>query len=93
MNLAVHAHADIALLAGVLEHLNVLALFAADDRREQLHARFFLERHQPVNDLVDGLLMNLLAAFRAVRRADARPQQAHIVVDLSDSADRRTRVL
>ena len=93
MNLAVHAHADIALLAGVLEHLNVLALFAADDRREQLHARFFLERHQPVNDLVDGLLVNLLAAFRAVRRADARPQQAHIVVDLSDRADRRTRVL
>ena len=93
MNLAVHAHADIALLAGVLEHLNVLALFAADDRREQLHARFFLERHQPVNDLVDGLLVDLLAAFRAVRRADARPQQAHIVVDLGDSADRRTRVL
>ena len=87
MNLAVHAHADIALLAGVLEHLNVLALFAADARREQLHARFFLERHQPVDDLVDGLLVNLLAAFRTVRRADARPQQAHIVVDLGDRAD------
>ena len=87
VNLAVHAHADIALLAGVFEHLNVLALFAADDRREQLHTRFFLERHQPVNDLVDGLLVDLLAAFRAVRRTDARPQQAHIVVDLSDRAD------
>ena len=87
MNLAVHAHADIALLAGVLEHLNVLALFAADDRREQLHARFFLECHQTVDDLVDGLLVDLLAAFRAVRRADARPQQAHIVVDLGDRAD------
>ena len=93
MNLAVHAHADIALLAGVLEHLNVLALFAADDRREQLHARFFLERHQPVDDLVDGLLVDLLAAFRAVRRADARPQQTHVVVNLGDSADRRARVL
>ena len=87
MNLAVHAHADIALLAGVLEYLNVLALFAADDRREDLDARFFLQRHQPVDDLVDGLLVDLLAAFRAVRRADARPQQAHIVVDLSDRAD------
>ena len=87
MNLAVHAHADIALLAGVLEHLNVLTLLASDDRREQLHARFFLERHQPVDDLVDGLLVDLLAAFRAVRRTDARPQQAHIVVNLGDRAD------
>ena len=93
VNLAVHAHADIALLAGVLEHLNMLALLAADDRRKQLHARLFFKRHQPVNDLVDGLLVDLLAAFRAVRRTDARPQQAHVVVDLGDRADRRTRVL
>ena len=93
VNLTVHAHADIALLAGVLEHLNVLTLFAADDRRKQLHARFFLERHQPVDDLVDGLLVDLLAAFRTVRRTDARPQQAHVVVDLGDRADRRARVL
>ena len=88
VDLAVHAHADIALLAGVLEHLNVLALLAADDRRKQLHARLFFKRHQPINDLVDGLLVNLLAAFRAVRRADACPQQTHVVVDLGDSADR-----
>ena len=93
VNLAVHAHADIALLAGVLKHLVVLALLAADDRREQLHARLFFKRHQPVDDLVDGLLVNLLTAFRAVRRADARPQQAHIVINLRHRADRRTRVL
>ena len=88
MDFAVYAHADIALLAGILKHLNVLALLAADDRRKQLHARLFFKRHQPVNDLVDGLLVNLLAAFRTVRRTDARPQQTHVVVDLSDSADR-----
>ena len=93
MDFAVYAHADIALLAGILKHLNVLALLAADDRRKQLHARLFFKRHQPVNDLVDGLLVNLLAAFRTVRRTDARPQQAHVVVDLGDRADRRTRVL
>ena len=93
MDFAVYTHADIALLAGILKHLNVLALLAADDRRKQLHARLFFKRHQPVNDLVDGLLVDLLAAFRTVRRADARPQQAHIVVDLGDRADRRTRVL
>ena len=71
----------------------MLALLAADDRRKQLHARLFFKRHQPVNDLVDGLLVNLLAAFRTVRRTDARPQQAHVVVDFGDRADRRTRVL
>ena len=70
---AIHPHADIALPTGVLEHLDMLALFAADDRRKNLHARFFFQRHQPVDDLVDRLLMNLLAALRAVRRADARP--------------------
>ena len=92
-HLAVHTHADIALLARVLEHLGVLALFAADDRRENLHARLFLQRHQPVDNLVDGLLMDLLAALGAVRRADVRPEQAQVVIDLGDRADRRTRVL
>ena len=43
MDFAVYAHADIALLAGILKHLNVLALLAADDRRKQLHARLFLQ--------------------------------------------------
>ena len=93
MYLAVHAHADIALPAGILEYPAVLALLAADDRREQLHARLFRQRHQPVDDLVDGLLMDLFSAFRAVRRADARPEQTHIVVDLRDRADGRARVL
>ena len=92
-HLAVHAHADIALFARVLEHLDVLALFAADDRREDLHARLFLERHQPVDDLVDRLLVDLLAALGAVRRADVRPEQAQVVIDLGDRADRRARVL
>ena len=93
MYLAVHAHTDIALPAGILEYPAVLALLAADDRREQLHARLFRQRHQPVDDLVDGLLMDLFSAFRAVRRADARPEQTHIVVDLRDRADGRARVL
>ena len=93
MYLAVHAHADIALPAGILEYPAVLALLAADDRRKQLHARLFRQRHQPVDDLVDGLLMDLFSAFRAVRRADARPEQTHIVVDLRDRADGRARVL
>ena len=45
-----------------------------------------------VDDLVGGLAGDRLAADVAVRVADARPQQAQVVVDLGDGADRRPRV-
>ena len=90
---AVHPHTDVTLPPRVLKHLHMLALFAADDRREDLHARFFLQSHQPVDNLVDCLLVDFLAALGAVRRADARPQQTHVIVNLGDRADRRARVL
>ena len=49
---AVDADAREALLADLLEELRVLALAAADDRREQLDARAFGQLH----DLIDDLL-------------------------------------
>ena len=87
-HLTVHPHTDIARFARVLQHLSMLALLAADDRRKDLYARFFLQRHQPVDNLIDGLLMDLLAAPRTVRRTDPRPEQTHIVIDLGHCADR-----
>ena len=48
--------------------------------------------HELVGDLLHGLALDDLAALRAVGHADARPQQAHVVVDLGDRADRRARV-
>ena len=90
---AVHPHTDVTLPPRVLKHLYMLALFAADDRCEDLHARFFLQSHQPVDDLVDCLLVDFLAALRAVRRTDTRPQQTHVIVNLGDRADRRAWVL
>ena len=70
---SVHADARIAALAGILKDLLVRALFAADDRRQDLKPRPFRQPHDLVDDLVDGLPADLLAALRAVRRAAPRP--------------------
>ena len=93
VHIPVGADADIARAARVLENFHMLALFPADDRRHDLHARALAQRHELVDDLVDGLLANFLAAVRAVRRADARPEQAQIVVHLRHRADGGSWVL
>ena len=93
IHVPVGADADIARAARVLENFYMLAFFAADDRRHDLHARALAQRHELVDDLVDGLLADLLAAVRTVRRADARPEQAQIVVHLRHRADGGSGVL
>ena len=93
IHVPVGADADIARAARVLENFYMLAFFAADDRRHDLHARALAQRHELVDDLVDGLLADLLAAVRTVRRADARPEQAQIVVHLRHRADGGSWVL
>ena len=87
VHVPVGADADIARAARVLENFHMLALFPANDRRHDLHARALAQRHELVDDLVNGLLANFLAAVGAVRRADARPQKAQIVVHLRHRAD------
>ena len=89
----VHAHADIAGLPCVLENFGVLALLSADDRRHHLNARALAQRHHLIHDLIDGLLLDLFSAVRAVGRTDPRPQKAQIVVDLRHRTHRRTRIL
>ena len=49
-------------------------------------------RHDLVDDLLGRLRGDRPAAVEAVRLADPRPQQAQVVVDLGDRADRRPRV-
>ena len=48
--------------------------------------------HHHVHDPLERLGRDLLAAVRAVRHADVGEQQAQVVVDLGDGADRRARV-
>ena len=75
------------------EFLAVLALAAAHDRRKQVEPRALRQRHDAVDHLRDGLALDRQAGRRRIGDADARPQQAHVVVDLGDGADRRARVL
>ena len=73
--------------------LAVLALAAAHDRREQIEPCTLRQREDAIDHLADGLALDRQAGRRRIGNADARPQKPHVIVDLGDRADRRTRVL
>ena len=89
---AVDHGAGVALRRELLEEVDEFALLLRHDRSDDLVARLLGQLHELIRDLLHGLALDDLAALRAVRYADARPQQAHVVVDLGDRADRRARV-
>ena len=91
--LAVDAGAHVALAGEILEQRVVLALAAADDRGEHLEAGALRQLQDAVDDLLRGLALQLGAVVRAVLDADPGVQQAEVVVDLGDRADRRAGVL
>ncbi len=90
--LAVDAGPHEALLAQRRQLLLELALAAADDRRQHVDALVGRVEHHQVEDALERLRGDRLAAVRAVRHADGGEQQAQVVVDLGDGADRRARV-
>ena len=91
-HLAVDLDAREAVGAQLLEHLAVLALAAAHQRRDDAEARPRVELAHLVDDLLHRLPGDGAPAVRAVRVADARVEQAQVVVDLGDGADGRARV-
>ena len=82
----VHAGADVAAAAGVLQHLGVFTLAAPHHRRHHLDAGTLRQGHDLVDDLVHRLLADLPAALGAVGHAHPRPQQAEVVIDLRHRA-------
>ena len=68
------------------------ALAAPHDRREHLEAGALGQLQDAVDDLLRRLARDARAVVRAVRHADAGVEQAEVVVDLGDRADRRARV-
>ena len=93
VGLAVDPGPGEALGLQLAEQVDVLALAAADHRREHLEAGALLEGEHPVDDLLRRLPRDRRAAGRAVRAAGARVEQPEVVVDLGDRADGRARVL
>ena len=85
--------ADIARLAGVLQQLLVGALLAPHHRGHDLDAGGLGQRHHLIDDLVDGLLFDLLAADGAVGGAHPGPQQTEVVIDLRHGAHSGAGVL
>ena len=92
IHVSVHTYTHIAGAAGRVEHLLVHTLLAADDRCEQLDPGTLRHQKQLIHDLIHRLALDLASALRTVRRADARVQKTHIIVNLRDGTDRRTRV-
>jgi len=92
-HLAVDAGADEARLADVFQHLLMTPFAVFDDRGQDLHARAVRPVLNRLDDLLGGLGDDFLAADGAVRHADARVEQAQVVVNLGDGAHRRARVV
>ena len=81
-----------ALLQELGEVFSVFALAAAHDRGEQVEPRAFGERQDAVDHLGDRLALDRQAGRRRVGDADAREEQAHVVVDFRHRADGGARV-
>ncbi len=92
-DLTINARAHEARLADVVQDALVAALAVLDHGREHLDARAVRPALDSVHDLLRRLPYDFFAANRAVGDADARVEQAHVVVNLGDGADRRARVV
>jgi hypothetical protein len=93
MHLAVDAHAGEALGAQLLQQVGLLALPAGDHRREQHQPAVLRQRHHVVDHLRHGLRLQREPVVRAVGGAGAREEQAQVIVDLGDRADRGARIV
>ena len=90
--LAVDVGAHEPVLAQLRQHVGESALLLAHHRRQHGEARPLGQLEHLIDHLLDGLRRDRLAAVVAVHGADARPQQAQVVVDLGGGADGRARV-
>ena len=87
--LAVHLDAREAVAAELLEHVPELTLAIAHDRRVDGEPRPLGQREHLLHDLVEALPCDRTPADGAVRAADARVEQAEVVVHLGHGADGR----
>ena len=89
---AVDQRAGVAVGAQQFEQVDEFAFASAHDRCQNLESCTYRHGKQRVDHLLRGLCAHRFTAHRAVRFAGAREQQAQVIIDFSDGADRRTRV-
>ena len=90
---SIDAHARKAGFGSVLQQLDMFSLARAHYRGENHQPRVRWKQLNRIHHLIHRLLADLLAALRAMRGADARVQQAQIVMDLGHCADSGARVM
>jgi hypothetical protein len=91
-DLAVDSQPQVALAAGLLEQLPVLALAVRQEWRQQHEPAAFPGRQQLPRDLLGGLRLHLPPAAVAVLNADPGEQHAQVVGDLGDGSDGGARI-
>ncbi len=92
-HLAVDARADEALAAEALQIELELAAAGARDGGQDGDAAALAEAEDAIDDLLDRLRLDALAAVGAVGRADPREEEAQVVGDFGDGADGGARAL
>ena len=90
---AVDAHPSEAFRHQAAQQLHVGALLAAHHRREQLIAGALGQLEDLIDHLVDRLGPDRAVALRAVGLTGAAEEQAQIVLNLGDGADRGAGVM
>ena len=93
VDLAVHAQAGEPLGAQFGEEFELLALAVGDHRGEDHQLAVGRQGEDVVDHLRHGLRRERVAVFRAVGRSGAGKEQAQVVVDFGDGADRRAWVV
>ena len=90
---AVDAHPHEPLGTQVLEQVLLLALPPYDQRCQDHHPRVLGELHHVVYHLRHALGLQADVVIRAIRIPHACEQQAQVVLDLGDGADRGARIV
>ena len=93
VDFAIHPNPHETLRAQLGEEFEVFTLAPHHQRRQDHQLGVFRQRQHRVDHLRHRLRGQRNAVFRALRIADAGIQQAQVIVDFSDRADGRARVV
>src|SRR5260370_19213497 len=91
--LAIHTNTHITRMAHLLKDTFVLAFAPCNKWSKQHDARTFWQIENRIYNLLYSLPAYLTSTFRAMWMSSTRVEQAHIVVNLGNSPNSRTRIM